>query len=121
MTAASVQENKSRGEAESISTRSIDSGIKLSVPTLSCFISDCPSVAWLKATYAEPSHVVLSCPHQKAFIFNLLCVLIWTTSEHTIEGEATEDYRPGIPCLVCFFQYGSFRFDPALQSGLSSV
>ena len=30
----------------------------------------------LKATYSENVHIVLSCRYQKAFIFNLLCVLI---------------------------------------------
>ena len=33
-------------------------------------------VALSKATFAENLHIVLSSPDEKAFIFNLLCVLI---------------------------------------------
>ena len=45
-------------------------------PPFSCFIIlyyVCPFVA---STYAENSHIVLSSRYYKAFIFNLLCVLI---------------------------------------------
>ena len=40
-----------------------NSEIQLSVYSFSCFRSVCPSVTLLKATYAENSLIVLSCPH----------------------------------------------------------
>ena len=40
------------------------------------YISVCPFVALLKATYADIFCIVLSSRYQKAFIFDILCVLI---------------------------------------------
>ena len=49
-------------EGESFSTAIFNSDIELNVRQ--------------RATYAENSHIVLSIRYYKAFIFNLLCVLI---------------------------------------------
>ena len=54
--------------------------IKLSAYHILCFISDCPFVALSKAKFAEKLHTVLSRPHCKAFIVNLLRVLVWYTA-----------------------------------------
>ena len=60
------------------------SDIELSVYHISCFISVCPVVALSKAKFAENSHcAALSSPYKKAFIFNLLCVLICTVHVYT--------------------------------------
>ena len=48
-------------EGGSISTRSTDGDIQLSLSSVSCFISACLSVALLKATYSENVHILLSC------------------------------------------------------------
>ena len=48
-------------EGGKFSTAVGNSDIQLSVYSFSCFISVCPFVAFLKATYAEHSHIVLSC------------------------------------------------------------
>ena len=63
-------------EGESFPTAIFNSDTQLSVYSCACFIFLCPFVALLKATYAENSHIVLCCQHQKAFMVNLLCVLI---------------------------------------------
>ena len=56
-------------EEEAFELHIVNSDIQLSVYSISCFISVCPFVALLKATYAENSHIVLSCRYYKAFIF----------------------------------------------------
>ena len=56
-------------------TAIFNSDIQQSVDSFSCFISFCPFVALYAATYAENSHIVLSCRYYKALVFNLLCVL----------------------------------------------
>ena len=48
-------------EGGSFSTAIFNSDIQLSFFSFSCFISVCPFVALLKATYAENMHIALSC------------------------------------------------------------
>ena len=50
-------------EGGNLSTAIFNSDFQLNVNSISCFISVCPFVAFLKATYAENSHIVLSCLH----------------------------------------------------------
>ena len=52
-----------RREGGILSTAIFNSDIQPSDDSLSCFLSVCPFVALLKATYAENSHIVLSCRH----------------------------------------------------------
>ena len=63
-------------EGGSFLTAIFNSDIKRSY-SFSCSISVCPFLVLLKATYAENSRIALSCRYSKAFIFNLLCVLIF--------------------------------------------
>ena len=58
------------------STAFFNSDIQLSLYFCPCFIPVCPFVALVKATYAENSHIAVSCRFQNAFIFNVLCVFI---------------------------------------------
>ena len=60
-----------RCEGGSFSTAIFNSGVQISVHSSSSFISVCPFVALLEATY------VCLVDIKKAFMFNLLCVLIW--------------------------------------------
>ena len=50
--------------------------IELNLYHISCFRNVFPFLALSKATFTDNSHIVLSSPYSKAFIFNRLCACV---------------------------------------------
>ena len=80
-------------EGRHFSTAIFNSDIQLSLFLMFVFYIYivCPFVALLKATCAENSHIALSSWYQKAFIFNLLCVLIFFQTATVLVCMINED------------------------------